>query len=68
MTDGEASEVSDTADGSRSGGASEPDDETSGTVCIFAPAPQLTITIEGTVDDRASSTFIPAAKACGSRG
>ncbi len=59
MTDGEASEVSDTADGSRSGGASEPDDETSGTVCVFAPAPQLTITIEGTVDDRAELHIHP---------
>jgi 1-phosphofructokinase len=30
----------------------EPADESSGTLCIFAPAPQLTITIEETVDDR----------------
>ena len=50
MTGGESS---DTANGSSSGEAQAPDDETSGTVCVFAPAPQLTITIEGTVDDRA---------------
>jgi 1-phosphofructokinase len=39
VTDGEASDAK--------------SDETTGTVCVFAPAPQLTITIEGTVDDRA---------------
>jgi hypothetical protein len=54
VTDSEASHIaSDAADGNGSAEPQEPDDETSGTVCVFAPAPQLTITIEGTVDDRA---------------
>jgi 1-phosphofructokinase len=43
--------VSDT-EGGGSSGESE-GDETSESVCIFAPAPQLTITIERTVDDAA---------------
>lgn len=50
MTDADAG---DTTSGTTSGETRAPEDETSGTVCVFAPAPQLTITIEGTVDDRA---------------